>query len=137
MNHGERKEINAEDGSAYEVELVNVPNASASFAIVVNEAMKEKAIRLLPFAQKMAEARATRASFYRVSERSLGVCGGRVYAQAEEAAREARVRAEVLFMVAQGVSANDKRVVTVEAWREVMGCFHQDLSLGSVSEMRG
>jgi hypothetical protein len=40
-------------------------------------------------------------------------------------------------MVAQGVAADGKRVVTVDAWREIMGCFHQDLSLGSVSVVRG
>jgi hypothetical protein len=133
MDHGDRKQIIAEDGSIYEVEAVHIPNAVMTHVLVVNEEMQAKAARLLPFAQKMAEARATRASFYRASERSLDVYGGRAYAQAEESAREAQEQAEVLFLVAKGLATEGKRVVTVEMWRKIMACFYQDVTLGSMN----
>lgn len=132
MDHGDRKQIIAEDGSIYEVEAVHIPNTVMTHALVVNEEMQAKAVRLLPFAQKMAEARATRASFYRATERSLDVHGGRAYAQAEKAAHEAQEQAEALFLVAKGLAAEGKRVVTVETWRKIMACFCQDVTLGSV-----
>lgn len=133
MDHGDRKQIIAEDGSIYEIEAVHIPNTVMTHALVVNEEMQAKAVRLLPFAQKMAEARATRASFYRASERSLDVHGGRAYAQAEKAAHEAQEQAEALFLVAKGLAAEGKRVVTVETWRKIMACFYQDVTLGSVN----
>jgi hypothetical protein len=133
MDHGDRKQVIAEDGSIYEVEVIHIPNAVLTHGLVVNGEMQAKAARLLPFAQKMAEARATRASFYRASERSLDVYGGRAYAQAEKAANEAQEQAEALFLVAKGVSSEGKRVVTVETWRKIMACFHQDVTLGSMS----
>lgn len=133
MDHGDRKQVIAEDGSIYEVEAIHIPNTVLTHGLIVNEAMKAKAARLLPFAQKMAEARATRSSFYRASERSLDVYGGRAFAQAEEAAREAQEQAEALFLVAKGVASEGKRVVTVEMWRKIMACFHQDVTLGSMN----
>ena len=132
MDHGDRKQIIAEDGSIYEVEVVHIPNMVLTHVLVVNEEMKAKAARLLPFAQKMAKARATRASFYQPSERSLDVYGWRAYAQAEEAAHEAQEQAEALFLVAKGVASEGKRIVTVEVWRKIMACFHQDVTLGSI-----
>ena len=130
MDHGDRKQIIAEDGSIYEMEAVRVPNNVLTHALVVNENMQAKAARLLPIAQRMAESKATRASFYRASERGLEVYGGRAFEQAEEGARE---QAEALFLVAKGVSVEGKQVVTVERWRKIMACFHQDLALGSVA----
>lgn len=132
MTHGDRKKITAEDGSVYDVETVHIANAFLTHALVVNECMQTKAARLLPIAQKMAEARATRAAFHRASERGLEVYGGRAYLEAEEAACESREQAEALFMVAKGVSVEGKRVVTVELWRKIMTTFFQDPSLGSV-----
>ncbi len=133
MDHGDRKQIIAEDGSIYEVEAVRIPNNVLTHALVVNENMQAKAARLLPIAQRMAESKATRASFYRASERGLEVYGGRAFAHAEEEAREAREQAEALFLVAKGVSVEGKQVVTVERWRKIMACFHQDLALGAVA----
>ncbi len=132
MDHGDRKQIIAEDGSVYEVEAVHIPNSLMTHAMVVNDEMKAKAARLFPVAQRMAESRATRASFYRASERSLEVYGGRAFAQAEEAARESREYAESLYLVAKGLSVEGKRVVTVELWRKIMACFYQDLALGAL-----
>jgi hypothetical protein len=132
MDHGDRKQIIAEDGSVYEVEAIHIPNSLMPHALVVNDEMKTKAARLLPVAQKMAESRATRASFYRASERSLEVYGGRAYVQAEEAACESREFAESLYFVAKDLSFEGKRVVTVELWRKIMACFYQDLALGAL-----
>ncbi|PUE56475.1 hypothetical protein B9Z44_14610 [Limnohabitans curvus] len=120
MGHGDRKQIIAEDGSVYEVEAVHIPNSVMTHALVVNEEMRTKAARLLPVAQRMAESRATRASFCRA------------YAEAEEAARESREYAESLYLVAKGLSVEGKRVVTVELWRKIMACFYQDLALGAL-----
>ena len=63
MNHGDRKQIIAEDGSVYEVEAIHIPNGIFTHALVVNEEMRAKASRLLPIAQRMAESKATRATF--------------------------------------------------------------------------
>ncbi len=131
MDHGDQKKWITEDGTAYDVVAVHIPNSVLTYALLVNESMQTKATRLLPIAQKMAESKATRASFYRATERSFDLYGGRAYAQAEEEARVAREQADLLFMVARGVSVEEKRVVTVEAWRKVLACFHQDLSLGA------
>lgn len=132
MSHGDKKRITVDDGCAYDVEAVHIPGAITTYSIVVNAAMRDKATQLLPFALAMEKVRAARASFYRTSERSLGACGGLAFVQAEEAMREARERVEVLSLVANGLSLDDKRSVTVDLWREVLFFFHQSPSVGAV-----
>lgn len=39
MDHGDRKQIIAEDGSVYEVEAVHIPNSLMTHAMVVNDEM--------------------------------------------------------------------------------------------------
>lgn len=133
MDQRDRKQIIAEDGSIYEVETVHFSHAALTYALVVNQEMQTAAVRLLPFAQKMAEARAKRATFYRDSERRLEVFGGYAFAQAEEAAREAQVHVGALCLVAKGVALEERQVVTVEMWRKLMVFFHQEVSLGSLN----
>lgn len=73
MDSRDRKQIITDDGSTYEVESIPLPLGLLTQVIVVNDEMRAKAARLLPIAQKMAESKATRASFYRASERGLEV----------------------------------------------------------------
>ena len=133
MTHGDHKQKTTDDGSIYDVQVVHLPNNKLTHALVVNEVMMEKAARLLPIAQKMAESRANRAAFYRASERNLEISGCYDYAQVEESSREAREQAKALFLVARGIAMEDKMVVTVEMWRKIMAFFNQDVTLGSLT----
>lgn len=126
MSHGDRKQVTTDDGSIYEVEALRLPSAGTVNVLVVTEEMQAVAISLLPIAQRMAKSRATRAFFYKTSERRLEAFGERGVLQAEEASREANKYAQTLALVAEGVSVKGDQRVTLRTWQEVMAVFHQN-----------
>ena len=126
MRHGDRKQVTADDGSIYEVEALRLPSAGTVNVLVVTGEMQAVAISLLPIAQRMAKSRATRAFFYKTSERRLEAFGERGFLQAEEASREANKYAQTLALVAEGVSIKGDQRVTLRTWQEVMAVFHQN-----------
>lgn len=134
MDHEDQKHITLEDGSVYAVEVIHTSNGSKISALVEDEAMRSLAFVLLPSAQKLSEARAMRADFYRKSELGMGIQGGRVSAQAQEAARIAKQHALAVYAVAGGSNhlPESELVVTVDLWREILGAFHQDVGVGSL-----
>jgi hypothetical protein len=133
-----RKTVKLDDGSTFEVEPVRLPGDEVDrLAVVVNDAIREKAASLLPSAQAMAEARATRVSFFRATGKSLSLGDGEMLRTAKTAALESEDRVSVLFLLAQGLSADEIRVVTVATWRDVLEFFKQNAAVGDISMIRG
>lgn len=136
MTFGDIKNITTEDGWIYEVYSVYLSNGKAIYALTVNEIMQTVASSLLPVARKMAEARASRVSFYRNSKINLKNYGEYFFEQITEEARQSQDRVKVLSLITKGISVEDDRVVTIEIWREIMIFFYQDITLGSVNLVR-
>lgn len=141
LSLGEPKPVRLEDGSVFMVAPVRSHGWSfLANAIVLNDHIKRKAAELLVPAQAMAQAKATRVSFFRRSREALhvgregGVPGEGVYERAEREAQEAQLRVEMLFALASGEGSVARRVITLSDWRDLLSFFHQDTSIGSVQE---
>lgn len=138
LMYANRKTVQLDDGSIFEVESIRLPGEDVDrLAIVVNDTIREKASALLPSAQAMAEARATRLSFFRASGKSLALGDGEMHRAAKAGALESQERVAVLFLLAQGLSADEERVVTVAMWRDLLEFFMQNTAVGDVSGIRG
>lgn len=141
LSIGDAKPVRLDDGSSFLVTPVRAHGyAFTASALVVNDAIQEKAAALLPAAQAMAEAKSTRCNFLRRSASAL-LIGGEIsdpaYQLAEQEVEEARRRVGVLFALAKGENVIGKEIIGVEDWRSILFFFHQDTTVGAVPSVEG
>ena len=138
LSLGEPRPTRQEDGSVYMTVQVRAPGwSNVAGAIVVNEAIKQKAAQLLLAAGSMAASKATRLNFFRRSREALALGEAPsgeegAYERAEQEFQEAERRHEMLFALAMGENQAGKRIITVSDWRDILEFFLQDTSIGSV-----
>ena len=131
MKNESRKKVTHEDGLVYSIDIAVGTSASgAENAITTSEEIREKAQKLLPMAQAMAQARTNRLLFIRVSGKSLQVGESNVCLAAEVALQESKDRVECLQLLVAGNTNDSRRIVTIEDWRHLLEFFKQDTSLG-------
>jgi hypothetical protein len=134
----EQTTVTLDDGTIFEVEAVRLPgDVKDSLAVVVNDEIRGKAKGLLPAAQAMAESRVSHLSFFRASGKSLELDDGEMHRKAKIRANESLERVQLLFMLAQGRSFDEARVVTVATWCELLTFFNHKTDVGSVPRIRG
>lgn len=108
--------------------LDNTHRSTTSDTLQITDAMRKKAIELLPFAQSCAEAQTTRIAFFKTSQKWLNLDGGKAYLEAKESEKRAHARLSILEMVATGVSNPDERMVTQTQWEETIRYFAREFS---------
>lgn len=109
-----------------------MPKQSAmTNAVIITNEMRKKAIELMPAAQSSAEAEEIRYSFFKASQAWLRVQGCKSFSEAKMTAKKAQERLKSLFMIAQGVVAEDGHIITVDCWEEILEHFNQDFTCKS------
>ncbi len=135
------KPVRLDDGSAFLVAPVRAHGyAFTASALVVNDAIQDKAAALLPAAQAMAEAKSTRCNFLRRSANALSIStdiSDPAYLLAEQEAEQARRRVDVLFALSKGENIFGKEIIGVEDWRSILFFFHQDTTVGAIPSVEG
>jgi hypothetical protein len=140
MSLGEIRPLRLEDETVFLVAPVRAQGwAFAAHAIVSNDSIQRLAGDLLPSAQAMAAAKATRVKFFRRSSDSLGVGphggfpGEGAYERAERESQEAKLRVAILSALSKGENTVGKRVISVTDWRDLLEFFKHDTSIGAVN----
>lgn len=123
--------VTLEDGCTFVVERTPMRESLAA-ALVVNEIIRAKAVQLLPSALALSDSRASRASFFLATSKSLTIGSSPGFRSAIESAIEAQDYVNVLLLLSSGSATDDTHSVTVRQWRDLLKFFHQDLSIGSV-----
>ena len=121
--------VRFEDGSIFLATLKDVPGGVAR-VLFVNAEIRAAAHRLLTAAQAMAEATATRSSFYKSGNHPLRSSQNTRDAQA--AADAAENRSVSLYYLAKGESEWSNGFVDVQDWRAMLQFFNQPLNVGSI-----
>lgn len=140
LSLGEIRPLRLEDETTFLVVPVRAHGwAFATHAIVPNDAIRSLAGDLLPSAQAMSTAKATRVNFFRRSSDALGVGphggfpGEGAYERAERESEEAKLRVAMLLALSKGENTAGKRVISVTDWRDLLDFFKQDVSIGAVN----
>jgi hypothetical protein len=104
-------------------------------ALVVNLAISQKALHLLPVAQAIANAKCTRVNFFKRSRESLGVADVASYLRTEQDVVATTLRLEALAALAKGENTVSNRPIGVEQCQEILSFFHQDMAVGAIQAM--
>ena len=133
MIHGDRIHKETEDGDVFELEAIRHPSWSMTIlTLVPNPEIVAKSQSLLLVARAMAKSRSARARFLAASVKSLDLAADRSLINAEAAAEEAADRLSRLDLLAQGLSWDGRRVVTMSDWIELLLFFKQTPGVGRV-----
>ena len=135
---GDPRPVRFEDGIDFLVAPVRAHGyAFTANALVVNLAISQKALQLLPVAQAIANAKCTRVNFFKRSRESLGVADVDSYLWAEQDFVATTQRLEALAALAKGENTVSNRPIGVEQWQEILSFFHQDMAVGAIQAIEG
>ena len=138
MENGDRKVVSLDDGRAFEVAGVRIPGvAFSTTALVVNPEIQALASALVPSAKALLSAKESRLASLRQAGQSTSPDDEKVYEEAEGSMRQAAAQFAALAMLSAGIASDDRRIVTVGDWLEILSSFKQDLSAGCIDQTKG